>query len=219
MTKKHLILAVSAVVVLAALAGGSWYIKYRRGDDGSNLDAGAPVALNDKSRPDTIPLDQSSEGSSDANSLKVMPAQELGQTNIGQTATNSGGGQSSEGQLDPSKFGSYEKYKNEQNTLFGDIQKGDGLEAVVGKKVAVSYKGWLTSGELFDQSKGGSPFIFTIGEHRVIPGWEQGIVGMKVGGTRLLIVPPAVGYGAEGKSPIPPNAVLIFEVSLQAVQQ
>jgi FKBP-type peptidyl-prolyl cis-trans isomerase len=125
--------------------------------------------------------------------------------------------------LDPSTFSQYEKYKNESHALFGDIAAGNGDALTAGKKAAVYYKGWLTNGTLFDQSRTGSdgkpqPFIFTEGEHKVIPGWEEGLAGMKAGGTRLVIIPPAVGYGAQGQANIPPNSVLVFQVELLAVQ-
>ena len=104
-----------------------------------------------------------------------------------------------------------------------DLQTGDGAALSNGQKAAVYYKGWLTNGQLFDQSQKGSdgnlqPFVFTLGQHQVIAGWEDALEGMKVGGVRLLIIPPSVGYGATGQGSIPPNAVLIFQVQLGAVQ-
>lgn len=134
-----------------------------------------------------------------------------------------GSGSSTPSPLDPSTFAQYEKYKDGQSGLFGDIQVGTGDELTDGKKAAVYYKGWLTNGTLFDQSRAGSdgklqPFIFQLGAHQVITGWEQALTGMKVGGTRLLIIPPAVGYGAAGQGSIPPNATLVFQVQLAAVQ-
>ncbi|MES2971084.1 MAG: FKBP-type peptidyl-prolyl cis-trans isomerase [Patescibacteria group bacterium] len=107
--------------------------------------------------------------------------------------------------------------------MFGEVQVGTGDELTAGKKAAVYYKGWLTDGQLFDTTrpdKDGKlqPFVFEMGANQVIPGWEQGLAGMKVGGTRLVIVPPAVGYGPSGQGPIPGNAVLIFQVQLAAVE-
>ncbi len=133
-------------------------------------------------------------------------------------------GQNSQSNLvDPSTFAKYDQYKSNSAALFADIQKGTGAELTVNKKAAVVYKGWLTNGQLFDQSRPDSsgqlqPFVFTLGAHQVILGWEQGIGGMKVGGTRLLIIPPSVGYGASGQGSIPPNSVLVFQVQLLAVQ-
>jgi len=101
-----------------------------------------------------------------------------------------------------------------------DIVKGTGEEADVGKTVTVHYTGWLMDGTKFDSSVDrNQPFSFTLGERRVIPGWEQGVVGMKVGGKRELIIPPELAYGANGAGGvIPPNATLKFEVELLAVK-
>lgn len=113
-------------------------------------------------------------------------------------------------------FGEYQKYVDEKNSLIGEIKLGDGAVAQNDSQVAISYKGYLTSGQMFDQSS--EPFIFKIGDHKVIPGMEQGVAGMKVGGRRRVIIPPALGYGSQGQGPIPGNAVLIFDLDLIAVQ-
>lgn len=101
-----------------------------------------------------------------------------------------------------------------------DITIGTGEEADVGVTVTVHYTGWLMDGTKFDSSLDrNTPFSFTLGERRVIPGWEQGVVGMKVGGKRELIIPPELGYGAQGAgNVIPPNATLKFEVELLEVK-
>lgn len=98
-----------------------------------------------------------------------------------------------------------------------DLKHGTGAEAVAGKKVTVHYTGWLANGTKFDSSKGGSPFSFRLGDGEVIKGWDQGVAGMKVGGVRKLIIPPNLGYGADGDGPIPPKATLVFEVELLGV--
>jgi FKBP-type peptidyl-prolyl cis-trans isomerase len=97
---------------------------------------------------------------------------------------------------------------------------GTGAEAVAGKQVTVNYVGMLPDGTVFDaSSKHGQAFTFPLGAHKVITGWDQGVVGMKVGGKRRLIVPPADGYGAQGvPGVIPANATLIFDVELVGVQ-
>ncbi len=98
-----------------------------------------------------------------------------------------------------------------------EIVKGTGAEAKTGSAVAVNYVGALyKTGKVFDASwKRNEPFTFTLGKGQVIPGWEQGVVGMKVGGRRELIIPSALGYGAKGSPPsIPPNETLIFIVDL-----
>ena len=100
--------------------------------------------------------------------------------------------------------------------LIEDLTVGEGSEAVSGKEVTVHYTGWLTDGEKFDSSKDRKqPFTFPLGAGHVIKGWDQGVVGMKVGGVRKLTIPAALGYGARGAGGvIPPNATLVFDVEL-----
>ena len=102
-----------------------------------------------------------------------------------------------------------------------EIQVGTGAEAKAGDHVSVHYTGWLqntdgSAGSKFDSSKDrNDPFAFPLGAGHVIKGWDEGVQGMKVGGTRKLIIPAALGYGARGAGGvIPPNATLIFEVEL-----
>lgn len=106
-----------------------------------------------------------------------------------------------------------------------DLRAGTGAEAVNGKRLTVNYAGWLYSasaaenkGALFDTSVGRSPFAFTLGAGSVIRGWEQGLVGMKMGGMRRLVIPPDLAYGSSGSGSIPPNSNLVFEVELLDVQ-
>jgi peptidylprolyl isomerase/FKBP-type peptidyl-prolyl cis-trans isomerase FkpA len=101
-----------------------------------------------------------------------------------------------------------------------DLKVGTGAEAGPGKKVTVHYTGWLTNGTKFDSSKDhGMAFSFEIGAGEVIKGWDQGVTGMKIGGTRRLTIPPGLGYGARGAGgAIPPNATLVFDVELLGVQ-
>jgi FKBP-type peptidyl-prolyl cis-trans isomerase len=106
-----------------------------------------------------------------------------------------------------------------------DLVVGTGAEATAGKSITVNYTGWLydTSktdgkGTQFDSSIGRAPFPLVLGAGQVIKGWDQGIVGMKVGGSRRLIIPPELAYGASGSGPIPPNATLVFDISLLTVQ-
>ena len=101
-----------------------------------------------------------------------------------------------------------------------DVKVGTGDLAVAGKNVTEHYTGWLTDGVIqgkkFDSSKDrGDPFVFPLGQGHVIKGWDEGVAGMKVGGTRQLTIPPELGYGARGAGGvIPPNATLLFEVEL-----
>ncbi|PHV03875.1 peptidylprolyl isomerase [Janthinobacterium sp. BJB412] len=106
-----------------------------------------------------------------------------------------------------------------------DTLAGTGKEAVAGVTAVVNYTGWLYEpkaplqhGAQFDSSVGREPFSFPLGAGRVIPGWDEGVKGMKVGGKRTLIVPASMGYGESGAGPIPPNANLIFEVELLDVR-
>lgn len=114
------------------------------------------------------------------------------------------------------------------NTLGkNDRTAGAGAEARPGMMVSVHYTGWLydpsapeTRGRKFDSSKDrGQPFEFQLGKGDVIAGWDEGVAGMKVGGTRILTIPSAMGYGARGAgADIPPNAGLVFEVELLGVK-
>ena len=95
---------------------------------------------------------------------------------------------------------------------------GTGAEATAGSLVSVQYTGKLENGTVFDTSAGKAPIQFPLGQGYVIQGWELGITGMKVGGKRLLIVPPDMGYGDKANGPIPANSTLIFEVELVGVR-
>ncbi len=101
-----------------------------------------------------------------------------------------------------------------------DILIGKGKEAVSGKKVTVNYVGTLEDGKKFDSSYDRKqPFEFTLGEGKVIPGWDMGLLGMKEGGKRKLTIPADLAYGETGSPPvIPPNATLIFEIELLKVE-
>jgi len=102
-----------------------------------------------------------------------------------------------------------------------DIKPGAGASPTVGKQVKVHYTGTLENGAKFDSSLDrGEPFSFVIGVGQVISGWDEGVLSMKVGGKRKLIIPSRLGYGANGAGEvIPPNATLIFEVELLDAQQ
>ena len=103
-----------------------------------------------------------------------------------------------------------------------DLREGTGATATQGRTITVSYTGWLydptkpeSKGAQFDSS---ANFSFPLGVGRVIAGWDQGVAGMKVGGQRRLIIPPDLAYGSAGRSPIPPNATLVFDIALTSVQ-
>ena len=108
-----------------------------------------------------------------------------------------------------------------------DSKVGTGAEAKSGRQVTVHYTGWLYDakaadkhGKKFDSSKDhGEPFSFKLGGGQVIRGWDQGVAGMKVGGTRTLVIPSELGYGQRGAGgAIPPNATLLFDVELLEVK-
>ncbi len=107
-----------------------------------------------------------------------------------------------------------------------DLRPGTGAEAIAGKRVTVNYTGWLydaaqgdQKGRQFDTSVGKEPFMFVLGSGQVIRGWEQGLVGMRVGGLRRLVIPPSLAYGSAGAAGvIPPNATLVFDVEMLDVQ-
>ena len=107
-----------------------------------------------------------------------------------------------------------------------DLRVGTGTEAQIGRTVSVNYTGWLYStagtdnkGTQFDTSVGKTPLVFQVGTSGIISGFNQGVNGMKVGGLRRTVMPPSLAYGSQGSgSAIPPNATLVFEIELLAVQ-
>jgi peptidylprolyl isomerase len=99
-----------------------------------------------------------------------------------------------------------------------DLVVGGGATAANGKTLGVTYTGWRVNGTQFDSNVGGQTFSFVLGFGNVIQGWHQGLVGMKVGGKRRLVIGSALGYGAAGSGSIPGNATLVFEVQLLSAQ-
>lgn len=104
-----------------------------------------------------------------------------------------------------------------QSLVVQDESVGTGAVAAPGDTITVNYTGKLQDGTVFDTSVGKTPFTFTLGAGQVIPGWDQGLEGMKVGGKRLLVIPSGLAYGAQDYGPIPANSTLIFEVDLLSV--
>ncbi len=111
--------------------------------------------------------------------------------------------------------------KTPSRLSYVDLVPGKGSSPVAGKPVKVHYTGWLENGTKFDSSVDrAEPFVFTIGAGQVIPGWDEGVMSMKVGGKRKLVIPSQLGYGEAGAGGvIPPNATLIFEVELLDVSK
>ncbi len=242
---KIIVFVVVMVLLVGGIIGGStfWVLRKDAQEKARLAQANQDSeTLGASTGSDSVSLNSGQGSGSSSNGLSVSggtgSAYNLGQltpSNLGNSSSSgsnsnsqSGSGSSSNSNnaasaFDPTTFKQYDKYKDNKDALFADVEKGNGAELGNNMKAAVYYRGWLTDGTLFDQTKTDSkgqkqPFVFTEGAHQVIPGWEQTVLGMKVGGRRLVIVPPAVGYGAQGQGPIPPNAVLIFEVQLVGVQ-
>lgn len=231
---KKIIVSVGLALVFGA-SGGAWWLVNRSNAESSTqkpIPGPAPYSsdaqqLNPSQSGSSISLTKPTPKPRAQNSLlSSSPNSTSDQIGLNPQALNNNSRSSStaEAMLDPKSFGKYDKYKNDQAAMFAELLAGKGDDELVpGKKAAVYYKGWLTDGTLFDMSRPDEegnlqPFVFTHGAHQVIPGWEQALAGMKPGGVRFLIIPPAVGYGAQGQGNIPGNSVLIFQVQLLAVE-
>lgn len=106
-----------------------------------------------------------------------------------------------------------------------DLRAGTGAAAAVGNRITVSYTGWIydagrpdQKGPQFETNVGGTPFTFTLGAGQVIQGWDEGLVNLRVGGLRRLVIPPSMAYGSFRNGPIPANATLVFEVELVGLE-
>jgi len=106
-----------------------------------------------------------------------------------------------------------------QKLIIDDVLIGNGTEVESGNTVTVNYIGTLQNGEEFDNSfKRDTPFTFTVGGGKVIKGWDEGLVGMKLGGKRILVIPADMGYGVKGHGPIPGGATLVFIIELVEIK-
>lgn len=208
----------ASTIIALSLAGGG-YLLFRGNFKKVSLNDGAS-SMNASS--DAAPA---TAGTNSVNNLNVASgsASSLGQLNnasgASQGASTPNRSTAGTSTVDPSTFAQYEKYKDNGSALFGDVQAGSGAALGDNQQATILYKGWLTNGTLFDQSRTDSsgrlqPLAFTEGGHQVIPGMEEGVAGMKAGGIRLIIVPPGQGYGSQGQGNIPGGAVLVFEVQL-----
>jgi FKBP-type peptidyl-prolyl cis-trans isomerase len=130
-------------------------------------------------------------------------------------------------QTPAAKAAAHKKAKSASKTIttasglkYQVLKQGNGAVAQAGQQVSVHYTGWLTDGTKFDSSVDrGQPFQFTLGAGQVIKGWDEGVLGMKVGEKRKLTIPSSLGYGERGAgNVIPPNATLVFDVELLGVQ-
>jgi peptidylprolyl isomerase len=120
---------------------------------------------------------------------------------------------------EPAEVDEQDYTTTESGLQYVDIEEGDGEEVGEGDEVTVHYTGWLEDGTRFDSSYNrGQPLTMVVGSGQVIPGWDEGLVGMKAGGKRQLRIPPDLGYGEEGAGEIiPPDATLIFDIELQSI--
>lgn len=220
MTKKEISLAIvltSALVI--TIVGGYFVWNYFQARDKPKQAVAAKS---------TTPTNSLAPQSTSQDALSVRTGENignLGQLSAGQQTPNDGSSSNPSGYTapGPDTFKSYDQYKDSPNTMFGEIKTGTGTEVKANSKVAIYYKGYLTDGTLFDQTRQNEagelqPFMFTVGANEVIPGMEQGIIGMKVGGIRRVIIPPKLGYGGQGQGPVPANALLVFDVELIVVQ-
>ena len=115
---------------------------------------------------------------------------------------------------------SKEKQTMSNGLVIEDIKIGEGQEVEKFNIVTVNYTGLLEDGTKFDSSlnPGRTPFRFTVGAGQVIKGWDEGLIGMKIGGKRKLTIPPELGYGSRDNGPIPANSTLIFEIDLLGIE-
>jgi len=110
-----------------------------------------------------------------------------------------------------------EMTKTASGVYYKDLVVGQGTEVSTGDRLTVHYTGWLHDGTKFDSSVDrNEPYTFTL-DNNVIPGWQDGVPGMRVGGKRKLVIPPNLAYGSQGQGVIPPNATLVFDVEMLAI--
>lgn len=197
-------------VVVAVVAGGWLWWRQIQGSNEMVNSAGGSIALDVDSDAGAGAI-QLGEGA------EPMPNRDQG---LAVVSDGSGLTRANENTPSVNELKDYEHYKTSQTALYGDLAAGSGASVGAGSKVTLNYRGWLTNGNLFDESYSkGRALAFTIGEHKVIPGFEQGMVGMKAGGKRRLIIPPAAGYGEKAVGSIPAGSVLVFDVELIEVKQ
>jgi hypothetical protein len=228
------------VGMVVGLGTAGWMYAHREEDDGVvSTSARSAAKSNLSNGPLVLNGGGSNPGSSNDSGLKVTNdggqglGQVLGGSNSGKLGNSSNGESGGSGtagsggsngagtdQLPtPSQFHVYDQYKNSATALYIDTKPGTGSAVGKGSVITMDYRGWLTDGKEFDETYArGKQFTFTEGAGTVIDGFAQAMWGMKSGGQRRLIIPPTVGYGAAGKDPVPPDAVLVFDVELVSVQ-
>lgn len=219
--KWTILLIAFAVIVVASSGYFVWKMVIKKDVEVSNNSSLVnPVALNGTTSDESISL--TPKPNNNSGGLSVDDSQNTS-ANLGSGTSRQIGGSSSSSSSPQEDFSQYEQYKDKNEVYFGDIVVGTGTQAVKDSQLAVTYKGYLTTGDVFDQSRPANngqlqPLLFTLGAGQLIPGFEQGVAGMKVGGTRRVIIPPSLGYGANTQGSIPANSVLIFDIQLTAAQ-
>ena len=230
--KAILILLVIFALILLGVAGffvwRTFFVKEKAVQSvSSSSDANVTQPLT-PAQGSSISLNPSSGATkSDPNALSVKEPSDISASlGSGQKQSASSGSSSSNSSQNipgPETFGAFEQYKDSQSVMYQDLQVGTGAEVTADSQVAVLYKGYLTSGALFDQSRAGNdgklqPFIFSPAAGQVIGGFAQGVMGTKAGSVRRVIIPPTLGYGAEAQNGIPANSVLVFDIQVISVQ-
>lgn len=219
--KENVVAAVVVIAVIGVSVGGYWgYHIWDQGRSAQTSNNQTTAYADSPPTTESTPQNTTNQQNATQNTPQSQVLSNSTSTaNTTNTTNNASTDNSNTATLKPAEFGMYNKYASSTTALYVDIATGTGAEAAAGKKVSVNYIGWLTNGTIFDQNQDASkPFSFTIGAGNVIRGWEQTVFGMKVGGERLLIIPPSVGYGNTANGPIPANSVLIFRVKLLGVE-
>lgn len=214
---------VAVLLLLAGCGGKSDNQGQNQGDQGSTQAAQSQAAQQPSENPAVTPPD-TAKGSMPAEN-STQSAEPSNTPAAGQSSQPSASQQPSSEPPASTDHPTPTTGKKAHTTASGlkyfDLKAGTGASPHSGQSVTVHYTGWLTNGSKFDSSVDrGQPFTFTIGQGQVIPGWDEGVMSMKVGGKRQLVIPPSLGYGERGTpgGPIPPNATLIFDVELLGVQ-
>ena len=221
---KQRILITMGVCILVASLGIGLIFAYQRKNE---IKPVSDNVTNSTSQSSTSSDGISVSNASPENGINQAGSSEDDLSNTSSTTSNDSSSEIAE-MTNPSTFSKYDTptYEDASQAFYANLQTGTGTElSKAGQKAIISYKGWLTNGTLFDETqvnaKGQSEayeFTFEASPEQVIPGFDEGLSGMKVGGTRLLIVPPTAGYGSTTHDSIPANSVLIFEVTLDEIQ-
>lgn len=204
---KKLLFGAAALVVMVCSGVGVWAIvrATTSQDDSSapvsSVSAGQPITLDTSGAEGGVALDTTPKATSGGDQ----------KTGVNGAATQSSGVPV----VNPTKFAQYDSQKKDKATLFAEIKPGTGTEVTAASEVTINYRGWLTNGAMFDQNvSSDKPFSFAVAGGGVIPGFAQGVLGMKVGGERLVVIPPELGYGNMAYGPIPGDSVLVFDIKL-----